>query len=600
MWKKSLFFTTLVASFFIRTAGGTDALPSPGTGEPDVVRFLVTPETRAQVEALKRLQPYHVSEIPPDEIGRTYEFLVPAEEAAALETGGAAHEIHPPRLDNWNDEDYYSYQEVYDALLLHAMLYPDIASMVDLGYTTRDSVTLWAIKISDNVAEQENEPDVLIDGVIHAREPMGASICMAIIDSLLYGYGRRPEITALVDETEIWVIPILNPEGYLYVETGISNPWWRKNKRDNNHNGIFDAVVWVPCGSDYYSMVDGVDMNRNYAEGWAFAGSPDSCSIVYRGPAAFSENETAIERNLVADERPAAAISFHSFSEYVGYCGQDAAGYELCVDMAESILREDGLGPYACDTFYGAGQSYNWMFWDYGVQAFLVETATEFFPSGEDRIKAIVDANVNGIMTVLERVHGSSIRGTVVDASSGLPLEAEVAVVGEVPINLPRTSEQHYGRFYRMVTPGTYTVRVTRDDYYDYEQSGVVVEDGQPTFLSVELESSATGVEDGEPASPPEARAFAVSQNYPNPFNPSTTIRFTVPASEESVPVSVVIFDARGRLVRTLLEEARSGGAYRIHWDGRGERGEPVSSGVYFYRVTAGEATSIMKMTLAR
>ncbi len=601
MWKISL-LAALFALLFTWTTRGTDELSPSASGGTDPVRVRMTPMTNEDVEVLEQLEAYHVSEIPPDEIGRTYEFMMPAERAAALETGGLIHEILPAQLDNWNDEDYYSYKEVHDALLLHSTLYPDIASMVELGYSTRDSVTLWAIKISDNVTEQENEPDVLIDGVIHAREPMGAGICMAIIDSLLYGYGRRPEITTLVDETEIWVIPILNSEGYLYVETGILNPWWRKNKRDNNHNGVFDATEWVPCEDFYFSMMDGVDMNRNYAEGWEDAGSPDSCSIIYRGPEAFSENETGLHRDLVAGERPAAAVSFHSYSEYVGYCGQDAAGYELCSDMAQSILREDGLGPYACDTFYGAGQSYNWMYWDYGVQAFLVETATEFFPSGADRIKAIVDANVNGIMTVLGRVHGSSIRGTVVDASSGQPLEAEVEVAGEVPINLPRTSEPHHGRFYRMVVPGTYTVRVSRDDYHDYEESGVVVEEGLPTVLEIELESSATGVEDGEPASPPGARVFAVSQNFPNPFNPSTTIGFTVPPTGEGerVAVTVHVFDVRGRLVRTLLDGKRPAGSHRIHWDGRGNRGEPVPSGVYFYRVTAADAEATRKMTLAR
>jgi hypothetical protein len=86
----------------------------------------------------------------------------------------------------------------------------------------------------------------------------------------------------------------------------------------------------------------------------------------------------------------------------------------------------------------------------------------------------------------------------------------------------------------------------------------------------------------------PGAR-IELSQNQPNPFNPSTTIRFSLPASEE---VGLAIYAADGKLVRMLVDGVRERGAHSATWDGRDMAGNPVSSGVYFYRLTAGSSTS--------
>ena len=93
------------------------------------------------------------------------------------------------------------------------------------------------------------------------------------------------------------------------------------------------------------------------------------------------------------------------------------------------------------------------------------------------------------------------------------------------------------------------------------------------------------------------AEAFALLPNYPNPFNPITTIRYEI-ASREHVELRV--FDVSGALVRTLVDEAKAAGAYSLEWNGRDDRGTPVSSGVYFYRLTAGAFSDVRKMTLVK
>jgi hypothetical protein len=108
------------------------------------------------------------------------------------------------------------------------------------------------------------------------------------------------------------------------------------------------------------------------------------------------------------------------------------------------------------------------------------------------------------------------------------------------------------------------------------------------------------GINGGSNGSPNLPKAFSLSQNYPNPFNPSTTIRFDVPEGHASVSVNVAVYDLRGRLVRKLVDEQKTPGRYQIHWDGRDDRGQEVSSGVYLYRITAGEFVSTRKMVMVQ
>lgn len=106
-----------------------------------------------------------------------------------------------------------------------------------------------------------------------------------------------------------------------------------------------------------------------------------------------------------------------------------------------------------------------------------------------------------------------------------------------------------------------------------------------------------TGVNHDEGATP---EAFTLDQNYPNPFNPETAIRFSI---REAGPVTIQIYDAAGRQIRKLINDYRSAGEHQVFWNGRNDRGEAVSSGVYLYRMTLGglyKGQISRKMTLIR
>jgi|SaaInl4_150m_RNA_FD_contig_31_363209_length_10878_multi_10_in_0_out_0_3 hypothetical protein len=94
-------------------------------------------------------------------------------------------------------------------------------------------------------------------------------------------------------------------------------------------------------------------------------------------------------------------------------------------------------------------------------------------------------------------------------------------------------------------------------------------------------------------------KAFALSQNSPNPFNPSTTIKYQVPDGE-AAKVQIVVFNVRGQKVITLVDELKESGDYTVNWNGTSTSGQRVSSGIYFYRMSAGEFSAVRKMVIVK
>jgi len=108
----------------------------------------------------------------------------------------------------------------------------------------------------------------------------------------------------------------------------------------------------------------------------------------------------------------------------------------------------------------------------------------------------------------------------------------------------------------------------------------------------------------GEPYTPPtgvaettRAPAFDLAQNYPNPFNPHTTMRFSLP---ERRIVQIRVYDVSGRLVAILADRSYPAGPHSVEWDGISRSGQPAASGIYFYRLQAGQDTATRKMLLLR
>ena len=95
-------------------------------------------------------------------------------------------------------------------------------------------------------------------------------------------------------------------------------------------------------------------------------------------------------------------------------------------------------------------------------------------------------------------------------------------------------------------------------------------------------------------------KAYSLEQNAPNPFNPSTTISYSIPEGQSEVAVKLTVFNLRGQLVKTLVQSHQTAGQYRVQWDGINENSQRVTSGVYLYRLQAGNFTQTRKMVILK
>lgn len=169
------------------------------------------------------------------------------------------------------DTKYHDPAEVEAILQQTAVDHPDITRLVSLG-TTYDGRDIWALMISDNANQDEDELSNLFNAAHHAREVMTPEILLDTIEQLTDLYGSDAEITGMVNDYQIWCVPIVNPDGVAIVHE--EDDFWRKNARDNDENGTINSS-------------DGVDPKRNYEWGWGFQcrGSSSSfTSAIYRAP----------------------------------------------------------------------------------------------------------------------------------------------------------------------------------------------------------------------------------------------------------------------------------------------------------------------------
>jgi hypothetical protein len=109
------------------------------------------------------------------------------------------------------------------------------------------------------------------------------------------------------------------------------------------------------------------------------------------------------------------------------------------------------------------------------------------------------------------------------------------------------------------------------------------------------------GISDNKPPSLELPRSWALSQNYPNPFNPSTTVAFDIPGITTTKQyVTLAVYDIRGRHVRTLVSSEIAPGNHKVTWNGKDEKGESVSSGIYLYTLRSGEERYTRKMVVLK
>jgi hypothetical protein len=592
---------------------------------------------------------------------------------------------------------YTRYAQAVDTLISLQSSHPDICRYDTIGYSTRDSVPMICLKISDNAAIDEDEPAIFNCGGVHADEVVGVEVVMWFIYDILERYDSGDTVAArYINNLEIFCVPFINPEGHLVVEDGVMD--WRKNKCDNDSNGVFN-------------IHDGVDNNRNYDFGWSIDHEPDAIypdSLQYKGTAPFTQTENIAMAAFAWKYRPIVALDYHSptygRSEVAYYPwwwwpsdGGNGASpdetmmYDICRNFCSRIIDDSGDSTYeARRALVNKGDFKTYFYGNFGTVTFSVEV-TDTTIQDSTLVDGICERNLPGEYYLLQRALGSAVTGIIRDSVTMEPIEAEVQVTQHISPDInPRLSRPDFGRYHRILNPGTYTLRILKQGYTTKTISGVSVVSNQPTIRDVLLRPTnprppapiliapepdttldnnlvtfqwhltpyaqqyllevyltpdtmqaifidSTIVDTSFIADSPfqdslyfwrlragnsygwgpfsEMRAFRINtassienepqlpdhfalyQNFPNPFNMQTVIQVEINAGESG---ELAIFDLKGDLVRSFSISGREQPLQKIIWDGKNLNNSFVKSGVYFYRLKAGDKSLTRKMVLLK
>ncbi|MFH1841938.1 MAG: M14 family metallopeptidase, partial [bacterium] len=230
------------------------------------------------------------------------------------------------------------------------LAYPDVISAKWSLGTSIEGRDIWCIRVSDNPEVDENEAEILFDGTHHARELMACEFPLMFAEYLgQQYYAGDPEVTWLLENREVYIVPVVNPDGYWYNDYG---DMWRKNRRNN--------------GSGCY----GVDLNRNYTYEWDGPGSStDPCHDLYRGTMPGSEPETQAMMNFINSHEFITRNSFHCYGNLTlypwGYTTDHTPDHDIFVHMGQEMTKYNGYTPQVGYTLYPVnGGSLDW---DYGA-----------------------------------------------------------------------------------------------------------------------------------------------------------------------------------------------------------------------------------------
>jgi hypothetical protein len=367
---------------------------------------------------------------------------------------------------------YLDHTEIVDEMYDFESSYPSICKVYDLTETysmppTYEERHIYAVKISDNVEEDEDEPTFLMVSCHHAREIVTPVTALYSIEQFTSNYGSDPDITALVDEYEIWISPVWNPDGYEYVYY-VDN-MWRKNRQP-------------------YPPGVGVDLNRNYPFGWdsSCSGSTDPNSETYKGPSPASEVETQTMIKFSNDQHFTKVLDYHSYGSEVlyGYCCHSHPFSTFFQSEATDISIAAGYGG-SIRLPSAEGENYEWQIAFNGSYANLMETHTTFQPDYDSAL-AESEKVWPGTIWMLERP--ISISGHVKDSITGEPIVAQILIED---ISFPNEeeffSEPTFGRYHLFLPAGTYNLEFSSDNYHS-KCKKVIVTESSSEILEIELE----------------------------------------------------------------------------------------------------------------
>ena len=381
--------------------------------------------------------------------GDTYDLLLEDDAIRALSQKGRQVEVLLD-MDKWREEvrkwapksEYHTYSEFVQDFVNLAQSYPSITRLDTIGFSVQGRAIL-ALKVSDNVNVKEPEPEVRIVGVHHGNEWISAEVPILFAHYLVENYGSDPDVTEMVNEREIWIIPIFNPDGHV---------------AQTRYNA------------------NGIDLNRDYGYMWENWGS---------SPNPYSQPETQAMFEFSQKHNFTLSLSYHSYGEVVNYIWNYSPN-----EPPDSLMIRQYSNGYASYNSYWVTEGYDWYEthgdlndYSYGIDAdvdWTIELGNEFIPPAS-QIDPIFNENRGAMMYILKKA-GQGIGGFLIDSTTGDTVkEYRVYVEGN---DWPVFSDRELGDFVRDLLPGTYNLRFEANGYAPVEVSGVTVYEDSLTRIT--------------------------------------------------------------------------------------------------------------------
>lgn len=283
--------------------------------------------------------------------------------------------------------------------------YPHLCQLKTIGYSVQDRQIL-AMRLTNEKIKGE-KPQVLFLATHHAREWVATQMAMRLINYLTANFGSVGRVTNLLNTTEVWVVPVGNPDGYQYTFT--NERLWRKNLRDNDGDGEV-------------TIADGVDLNRNFASHWGLdeeGSSSNPSDATYRGITPNSEPETQAVVKFIEQNDFKFIISYHTHGDWILYpwgwqwkttsLDDPIFVAQAGTDDTPAIwdsLRDEGYDPgVGADLYITNGDFTDYTYGELGIPSHTVEFTKGYdfrFPDDEAMVQTVFEDSLEFALSVAE------------------------------------------------------------------------------------------------------------------------------------------------------------------------------------------------------
>ena len=408
-----------------------------------------------------------------------YQILeTPAEEFRRMERMEKKRKKKPQPQSSQAFDSYPSYPAYEQAMAQFQTQFPGICRLVNLG-TLPSGRKILALKISDSVNVSQNEPRFLYTSTMHGDETAGYPMMLKLADTLLRGYGSDTELTRLVNEMEIWINPLANPDGT-----------YRTGNQSVSGATRFNA--------------NNIDLNRNY---------PDPQDGPHPDGEAY-QPETKIFIKLADSLKFVMAANFHGGAEVWNFPWDTwqrrhadenwwtAEGVKF-TGSARSNSPAYFNEIYGYPNLPGVSQGFDWYEVNGGRQDFMnwFHSCREVTLEISD-VKLISNAQIPLHWQWLRRslidfmkASLRGIRGQITDACTGLPVRARIEVRNHDKDSTHIFSAEEMGNYHRPIFPGTYSLLVSAPGYRSDSIPGIVVSEGNAQIRNLSLQPLAPTAE---------------------------------------------------------------------------------------------------------